>query len=222
MLYGESNQSPTNTKFLEMFLGINVFAPIQTSMDFIPETLEWKKVYDFSTSVIPTPTGSVFILNSIATGTDYNERVGRVINLEAIRLRFTSNPPIGFDMIDQRLRVLLVLDKQSNSAVSTLPADILQTVATLSSENFANRLRIVILKDWLYQLSRLTVANGLITDSTFVCEDIYLRLNIPAIYGGTSGIVAPESGAIYLVVIAGGASLNPSFSFSSRIYFSDP
>lgn len=191
-------------------------------MDYNADILKYSKVQDFFSNVTVTTAGSVFILNSIGTGTDFNQRIGRVINLEAIRLRFAITPTPTFDMIDQRMRVILVLDKQSNSLVSTLISEVLETISTFSNENYSNRLRFVILKDWVYQLGRLTVANGLISSSTYACEDMYMRLNIPAIYGSTSGLVAPESGALYLMCISSGASLNPAFSFTSRVYFNDP
>lgn len=193
----------------------------QTVMDFIPETLQWTKCDDTSNVQVIPNTGLVFIINSFANGTDYNQRIGRVINMKAIRIRFSVAPTPASDMADQRIRILLVLDHHSNSLASTTITDVLQSASTLAPENNSGRLRFVILKDWLFQLSRLDVVNGLMSDACFAAEDIYMKLDIPAVYGSTSGLVAPESGALYLMAITSVAALNPTLSFTTRMYFTD-
>ena len=88
------------------------------------------KTIDNQVGLAPTQTGSsVSLLNGVATGTDYTNRIGRKIILKSILLRCSMyNDTTTSDPNGDVVRVLVVSDSQTNGAAPSV-GDILQTAA---------------------------------------------------------------------------------------------
>ena len=73
------------------------------------------KVVDTNIATNPTTTAFIQIVNGIAAGTAFNERIGRKIRIKSIALRFAGQinqtTPTPFVM-----RLMLVMDKQANGS----------------------------------------------------------------------------------------------------------
>jgi len=193
-------------------------------MEYNSEVLKWPKVQDTTVSQSISATGSVYCLNLVGNGVEYFQRIGRIINIRALRLRFSIQPTAAATpMLDQRFRVCLVLDKQPNGGSLPVVADMLQQVSAISAERYDLRHRFVFLKDWFYQLGRTdsTATQAVSSSASYVSEDIYLKLNLNTVYGSTSAVLAPESGALILFAISSSIPDSAAISFNSRIYFTD-
>jgi len=141
-------------------------------MDAIPETLKFSKVQDISGAYLNNVYG-ITLLNNIIIGADYNNRIGRQIEMKAMRLRFRSHP-LGIVSEYHNFRVLLVYDTQTNGGTPAA-ADIFQNTASIqSNENYLTRRRFLIFKDWQFasprydiQLPPAVVGNSF-QDSSFI------------------------------------------------------
>lgn len=148
-------------------------------------------------------TGSITLLNGIATGTDYTERIGRRVNVTAIQMRgFAYNDIVGPCLVNS-CRLMLVLDNQVNGVSATV-ADILTSVNANSFMNMNNRERFKVLYDKqvtfgpLDKTANQAIAGGTQT-ATFNC---YKKVNIPVVFEGTAATIGSISaGAIYLVCV---------------------
>lgn len=163
----------------------------------IPEA----KFFDNSINVNPSSAGAVFLLNSLAEGSDNTDRIGRKITINNVQYELVvaastgdlgnaATYPESFDCI----RVSLVWDKQPNGA-NPAYGDIynstsnLLTPMCLRNINYVDRFEI------------------LATDMVNICaagpnaETIrrYIKTNLDARYQGTGGGIANiSSGALFL------------------------
>jgi len=193
-------------------------------MDYNPDILKYRKVQDIS-GAYPN-TGTVFtLLNNIGTGSDFNQRIGRSIQMKAMRLRFRSQP-MGIVNDQGNLRIILVYDRQNNGTTPVI-TDILQSNSTLSNELFEKNQRFMFIKDWLFAVPRYdTNATPVATspcfqDKSFIQFDEYINLDLPTVYFGTGGSQI-ATGALFIVTLF---APTPVFfqqcSFTNRIYFED-
>jgi len=193
-------------------------------MDAHPETIKFSKVQDIGNTYANTTTGGVTLLNNIIIGADYNNRIGRVIEMKAMRLRFRCHP-VGTVSDYQNLRVLLVYDFQTNGGTPTI-LDILQSSSTLSNENYLTRTRFLIFKDWLFHQPRYDIQNPLVAgqacfqDSSFITIDEYIPLNLKTVYSSSAG-TAITTGGLFLVTLGTSPVFGTVVAFTNRIYYND-
>jgi len=201
-------------------------APLRTGGFFgTRRTITEKKTVDVDpVSVNVTSTATFNLLNGIATGTDFTDRIGRKVNLKSLFIRYNVGPE-DQTVTDNLVRILVVYDNQTNGAAPII-GDVLKSANSLSQLNLNNRDRFKVLWDKEIQL---TFASNTATVAVSFGQNGYcgkkfksLR-NLEMIFGGTAATVASiQTGSIYLITIgsatAGAAS---TFSFSSRIRFVD-
>lgn len=165
--------------------------------------------------------GAVLLLNGVATGTDYNTRVGRKILMKALNFKLScyinSACPNG-DII----RCMIVYDSQANGAAPTV-ANILQTAAWDSPMNLDNRDRFSVLYDKYRSVPAYNYAAGAITTGDFNSPmfKVYKTLSHDVNFSGTGATVASiATGSVYLLTISFNGS-GVGYYVNSRTRFVD-
>lgn len=182
------------------------------------------KVVDtaLTTTIIPT-TATITLLNGIATGTDYTNRIGRKITIKSILFRATvvpntsSNTPAG-----DTTRHMIIYDSQPNGAAPAI-ADILQNSSINDPLNLNNRDRFRVLFDQYVTMEAAQYAAGTLTAGSPGARQIklYKKCNLEQIFNNTGSTVASiQTGAVYYVVISGFNNQSTSL-WTSRIRFMD-
>lgn len=95
------------------------------------------------------------LLNPITQGTDYNQRIGRVVNLQSLEI----NATVDLDVADSftgnvKTRLLLVYDKQTNGAIPTWNSIMETTGGVHALKRVTNENRFIILRDKLFTQSQ--------------------------------------------------------------------
>jgi len=171
-----------------------------------------------STSATPT----FFLLNGVQQGTAGNQRSGREVKPEGLRLALSS--ALNSLVSSSLQRFLVVRDNECRGAQFAI-ADLLQYntqgIDQLNSPvNFDNRKRFTILLDKVYTMNSCS-ALGTSWGVPFVHSEFDLRLGgITHYYNTSSGTITDiDSGAIFLVCIGTSAANADSFGFSSRVTY---
>jgi len=133
---------------------------------------------------------SMVCLNGIATGTDYNQRIGREIVLRSNLTRI--NVVVGANNTNTIVRCILFMDMQANGAVATV-TQLLQATNVYSPLNLNNRDRFKVIWDKQYALNSTTNYN--------IFEKWYAKIKKSCTYTGTSDQISSIStGALYMLV----------------------
>lgn len=163
----------------------------------------------FGTSGVISP------ISRVAQGTDYDERIGNSIKMQHIEVRgrIFKNTSATTSV----MRVLLVRDLDGYGTIPTV-ANILEDITIgsppLTQHNFLNRKRFSYLFDELLTLNNTG-------DSSAVFE-IYMPHEGHIQYlGSTAAAASDGKGSLYMLFISDEATNTPTFSFSSRIVFTD-
>lgn len=174
-----------------------------------------------------TTTGTVTLINGVATGTDINNRVGRKIIMKSLIFNVNNFPVATTANALQgiMLRHIIVYDTQPNSA-GTVPAvtDILESATTLAPLNLNNRDRFRVIYDKRSQIGSffINATPNLVGGSPQnVFWSKYRKLNHEVIFSGTGATVANiSSGAMYILFIGDFNSVAQT-DFYTRIRFTD-
>lgn len=169
-----------------------------------------------------TTAGSVLLLNGVATGTDYNTRVGRKIRLISLLFRLSTDlqaPNPGGEIF----RIMLVYDTQANGVAPTI-ANILQQSQWDSPINLDNRDRFKVLLDKMYTSGANNYAGGAITTGNFTPVNMkrYQKLNLDVNFSGTAATIGSiATGSIYMLLMSANTSSTVLAYYNSRIRFID-
>jgi len=182
------------------------------------------KVVDtaLTTTIIPTA-ATITLLNGIATGTDYTNRIGRKILIKSILFRATlipntsSNTPAG-----DVTRHMLIYDSQSNGAAPAI-GDILQNSSINDPMNLNNRDRFKVLVDKFITMGAAQYATGTLTAGSPTAKQVsvYRKCNLEQIFNNTgSSVTSIQTGALYYVVLSGFNNQSTSL-WTCRVRFID-
>lgn len=185
-----------------------------------------KKVIDLAeANYAVNTTGSVTALNLVAQGTDYTDRIGRIIKPVSVQVRGTF---LGEDAttLDQLGRVMLVWDSQPNGATIATIAQILNAATSTSFNNLQNRDRFKIIRDEMVNLGGVdTTATQTYASKGPENINWYVPLGNDYVtqYNTTTGVIAAVShGALLLVTIGSNATTaGHLFKASTRVRFTD-
>ena len=219
-----------------------------------------KKVFDAGDQI--GVAGEIDVINCASVGTvqpifipklgaDYNQRIGRKVNVRSIYLKWRAFPryianPQGAVYIansqwpETAARILLVKDTNPNGVLPTI-TDILQVDTTsalvdpLSFINMNNRDRFTILMDKMHQFGSLSTAYGGAGQPAVIQNALgsttwtgkkYKKCNHEVVFNGTStGAIADiASGALYLVFIGSesvGSNRYSNVEINWRIRYDD-
>lgn len=179
-----------------------------------------KKVVDVApSSFAADTTGSVTLLNGVATGTDFNNRIGRKTVLRSLNI-IGHLIPQDSAVANTLCRLIVVYDQQPNGAAPAI-TDVLDTADSRSQLNLNNRDRFKVLVNHMVALSD-NAANQVGSPSTSLVS-IYRKINMETIFSGTGATAASiASGALFMITVGdnvAGAGYN--FSVSTRVRFED-
>lgn len=185
-----------------------------------------RKVVDTTVAVYQiNTTGSVNLLNGIATGTDYTQRIGRRVNVVSIQARGIAYIETPTATPVQMGRFMLVEDMQANGVIATT-ADIFNEATGTSMMNLNNRERFKVHydKQMVFGPASTTATQTYSAGPQAYNIAVYKKCNIPMVFEGTAATIGSvSSGALYAVFIgtqvAGTADCNCAMSF--RIRFID-
>lgn len=181
--------------------------------------------------------GSAALLNGLYQGSTFYNRVGRrvVIKKIGLHLQITPNSDAAAVIPAQTCRILLVQDRQWNSAAGPLLAptvladQIDETTISTSSLSFNNlqwRDRFRVLMDKFYQFPPYNVSVQPSSGQNGWLLKRNIRLNLPVTYTGVDGFAANiATNALWLLVLGETTVASGEFytlSGSARIRFVDP
>lgn len=155
---------------------------------------------------IADTTGTVTLLNGVATGTDFTNRIGRKVCWKSILIQGYISP----ETVAQGptlCRVMLVYDSQPNGALPAI-TDVLLTSSATAPMQLNNRDRFKILWDKRIVLGLVSnVATTSVADRTVAEVRKYKKINLDTIYDGTTNAIADvQSGSIFMLTV--GATAN--------------
>lgn len=173
-----------------------------------------------------TTTWQLALVNGIAQGADFNQRIGRKSTMKSVI--FNGNV---FNLSTASLnafngaytRLVIIYDTQPNSGSLPAGTDIFATNDPNSPMNLNNRDRFQVLMDVRKQVSAFlmsatpALATGNPANAYF---KKYKKCNKETIFSGTTGTIgAISTGAIYLCFVADAAVA--AFDYYIRIRFTD-
>ena len=150
-----------------------------------------KKVIDTApASYACDTTGSVTLLDGVATGTDYTQRIGRKILLKSLYITGYVAPPGATTVGSNIARIILVYDSQTNGAAPII-TDVLNSANAADQLNLNNRDRFKVLMDKRMALGEI---NTVATQSYSANPSVYnvkkfIRLNHDVQYSGTTNAI---------------------------------
>lgn len=169
-------------------------------------------------------TGSITLLNGVATGDDYTNREGRRVTLKSVSI-IGKIVPQDTTVTPCHARVMLIFDRQANGALPSI-TDVLVAATSNSFENRNNIARFQVLWDKSFALASVndTATQALAGSPTVALVDHNVGLNHNVIFSGTGATVASIStGSLFLLTIgdvASGSAYN--FVGATRVLFIDP
>lgn len=171
------------------------------------------KTKDVTATSTAVPNAGVrILLNGLTKGDGYNNRDGRQVRFKSLQMKYSvEHSGAG---AQNRVRVMVVVDKQPNQAAFTV-ADLLQDTAipTLSPRNLNARKRFA----WLY-------------DKSFTLNDdypekifkFYKKIDCKTIYDDSDGgaVADIQTNSIYMVMVSDHVT-GPLMTYYNRLRFVD-
>lgn len=150
-----------------------------------------------------TTTGTIAVVNAMAQGADFDERIGNKIVMKGLEWRLRLQNEVNMTVgKTQHVRFMVVYDKQTNGALPAIGA-VLTSIAVNSFKEVANRDRFLILKDQLVKFNTGGIES--LTSAGIVDEVhhgfIPLRGLQCTYNAAAAGIGSIATGAIYVIVI---------------------
>lgn len=189
------------------------------------ENISEKKANDLSAaSYNVDTTGSITLMNGVAAGTDFFNRVGRTWRVKSIQVRGVIGPTSGTDNATGCLaKVAVIYDAQPNGALPAM-TDIFTASSSVSFMNLNNRDRFKVLASHEVALGPFdNTASVALADSTISKVEIFKNVDLPVINSGTGATISSlQTGSILLVVIGSNGFLTGyTFFGTTRIRFVD-
>lgn len=166
-----------------------------------------------------TTAGAIAILNGVAQGTDYNQRIGRSTLLKSILFRISVGKSAN-NSTGSTCRFLIFYDAQTNGAAPAV-TDVLAAASYLSPMNLNNRDRFKILCDTYIDTEAYTadpIATGTFKNET---KTMFKKFNMECQFSGTGATVGSiATGGIFILLISDEAN-TVGYEFYSRIRYTD-
>lgn len=168
-----------------------------------------RKVHDVVQAIYScNNTGTVTLINGIAQGADFTQRIGRKSTFVAIQLEGILQPSSDLTQ-PTKCRVLLVYDSQPNGVLPPV-SDIFDQATSTAFMNLDFRDRFKVLHDCNVSLAQTTDTGATLNAvgaPTVHNLSVYKRINLPTIWSGTTNAIGDiQTGAFYLVTIGNNAA----------------
>jgi len=178
-----------------------------------------------ASATISTTGANPVAYNLVAQGTDFTNRVGRVINMSSILFRYFITPEnTASNSEGEIVRILLVYDMQSNS--TTIPAitDVLNASDVLSGVKLDNRDRFKILYDKRTAMRGVTFTAAAVTggDPQPFFKEKFFKVNLDTVYSGTGGTIGNIATGSLLLYFVGNVGSTNTLTHYCRVRFTDP
>jgi len=178
-----------------------------------------------ASATISTTGANPVAYNLVAQGTDFTNRVGRVINMSSILFRYFITPEnTASNSEGEIVRILLVYDMQSNS--TTIPAitDVLNASDVLSGVKLDNRDRFKILYDKRTAMRGVTFTAAAVTggDPQPFFKEKFFKVNLDTVYSGTGGTIGNIATGSLLLFFVGNVGSTNTLTHYCRVRFTDP
>lgn len=158
---------------------------------------------------------TVKYVNGIALGDDINNRDGRRFRWISFQAKGCFLMDVSVSMTPMTVRMMLVVDKQPNSAAFAL-ADLLQNTSypTFSGINSSYADRFYVLHDKLYTIQ----ASNTATADCQVTYSLYKRMKVDTNYSDTGATIAScGTNAVYWIILGDTTSANVFHTFWYRM-----
>lgn len=169
----------------------------------------------------PSAGGVWNLLNGVALGTDYTERIGRLVYMESVEFFFSAEPnTAGASPTGDAFRLMLVLDTQANGATPAT-ADLLDGANYGEFLNQNNRNRFLVLDErWVMCEANNYAAGNLTTgDPTFIIDKYEIPLGFNTYYSGTGSTISNiQTNALWFFCISAYASWKANFNAKVKFY----
>lgn len=158
------------------------------------------KSLDVAVNMAANTTGAVGLLNGLIQGTDFDERVGRQIQMVRLELQLLDYVTGGTG-VDQFHRIMVVRDKQANG-VALGVTDVLNAANVTSGLNLDNRHRFVVMYDETAYLN----ASAEPQSARVLHRDVNIN-SLTTYDSGVAGTVADiNTNSLYLIVVGSAAA----------------
>lgn len=176
-----------------------------------------------SASYVADTTGTITLLNGVATGDDFTDRTGRKIVMKSLYIRgLVKNVDISSGPC--LCRLLVVYDNQANGAAPVI-LDVLKEATSTSQFNLNNRDRFRIIMDKQYAIGAIdnTATQAYAAGPSIQVYKLYKKINLETIFSGvTNAIASIQTGSVYVITIGDqAANAGGTFKFTTRIRFVD-
>lgn len=202
-------------------------APLRTGGFYGPSvrrrTGELKTIDVDPNGISVTSTPNVVLLNGVAAGTDFTDRIGRKIVMKSLYLRAALYPAdtVTADSVN---RLLIVYDAQTNGAAPII-TDVLKSSSPVAQLNLNNRDRFKILWDKCISCGgqQNTATQALSNNHNQISIKKFKKLYHEVLFGGTAATVGSiQTGSIYLITVSNVAATDQmTMLYSTRIRFED-
>ena len=159
------------------------------------------KLVSYASSKPVDTASAVQLLNGCSPGTGINQRIGRQIRM--VRLEGTVTmmvtPTTG---VDQRQRLLIVLDRQANGVAPSAP-DVLEATTVESPPNVSNQKRFTILYDRRFALNASAEPGSqAIVNMSLPLDGRIVQYG----FGGTDTVADIVTNSLYMIVLGSEAA----------------
>ncbi len=169
------------------------------------------KFRDIESSTAVSTTATSNLLSGIAQGDTDITRDGSSCKIVSLGIR--GNITINASAVASEVRLLIVLDKQTNQATFAI-GDLLATANTIGFRNLDNNTRFRVLWDQRFNLSD--------QGPKIVKFQKFMKLQIKQKFDGTGATVADlTQNSIHIFKISTEATNTPTVTFFSRVKFID-
>lgn len=171
-------------------------------------------------------TAHVALLNGVATGTDYNARIGRQTKMKSIYLRVTFEYRTLSGAIGDFIRMLVIYDRQPNGVALTA-ANVLQGGSYIDPINLDNRDRFSVIADKMMTFNPVQYSTALPSGGNPANKHvkIYKKMNLTTQYSGTGATVGSiQTGSVYIILLGANYAAGNEMirtDYYSRIRFVD-
>lgn len=201
-------------------------APLATRGFYGPQrrSPEEQKVIDTAqASYSMDSSGTVVLLNGVATGTDFTNRIGRRVTISSIQIRGIIRPTdLGTN--PQCVRLMLVYDTQPNGALPAV-GEVVQNLNGTTMLNLNNRDRFKVIMDKQYAIGGIsdTATQAYAMSPTVFNVKMYKKCNYDVIFDGTTNAISDiQSGSIFLLTLGSeAAATGATLQASIRLRFKD-